>query len=51
MNPASTRVRSLSHLGCAGQTAGMWQASVVVRPVFAEFRKGGRVRRDEIVKG
>ncbi|MCW1922417.1 hypothetical protein OKA05_07615 [Luteolibacter arcticus] len=52
MNPASTHERSLSHLECAGQIAGMWQSTlVVVRPFFAKNRKGYRVRRDEIVMG
>jgi hypothetical protein len=48
MIPASTTSRSLSHLVCAGQTAGMWH--VEVRPFAPNFRtKYGHARRDEIV--
>jgi hypothetical protein len=48
MNPASTLSRSLSHVVCAGQTAGMWH--VEVRPFAPNFRtKNECARRDEIV--
>ncbi len=49
MKPASTFTRSLAHLACAGKTAALWHASVVVRRVFAKLRKYDRARRDEIV--
>ncbi len=47
MNPLSATCRSLSHLVCAGQTAGLWHS--IVRPLVANFRKYERARRDEIV--
>jgi hypothetical protein len=48
MNPVSTTSRSLTHLVCAGQTAGMWHTNV--RPLVANFRgKYEHTRRDEIV--
>ena len=52
MIPAAVTSRSLSHLACAGQTAGLWHAAaVVVRPVFANLRKIERARRDGIAMG
>lgn len=52
MNPASMHDRSLPHLECAVEIAGMWHATrVVFRPLFAKNREGYRVQRDEIVMG
>jgi hypothetical protein len=47
MNPVSATSRSLSHLACAGLTAGLWHSNV--RPLVAIFRKYECARRDEIV--